>query len=263
MEPNVVNSAPLVSYCREVEVRGPVPRWEIPGWREQYGVVAGITGRGDEPGRGFDLGLWNEAPVGETMSRWRAFRRAEAGFPGVVLATQVHGASVVAHAGGEGWIQLDGHDGHVTDRPGLLLTVTVADCVPVYLIDPVRRVLGLLHSGWRGTSVEILRVGVEAMVKRYSSNIGDIVMHCGVAICGACYEVGSEVMSGCGLPADGAGPWHVDLRAVLADQGRRLGLTKISTSQWCSSHDRPKFFTHRGSAGRDGRMVGYLGWPAG
>lgn len=252
----------MTDAVREVEIQGPVPRFEIPGWREQYGVVAGITGRGDEPGRGFDLGLWNEAPIGETMSRWRAFRRVEPGFPGVVLATQVHGGSVVAHDKVEGWVQLDGHDGHVTSASGLLLTVTVADCVPVFLLDPVRRAIGLLHSGWRGTAVEILRAGVEAMAHRFHSRVEDLVMHTGVAICGPCYEVGSEVMVGCGLPAEGAGPWHVDLRAVLAEQGARLGIKKISTSQWCSSHDRPKFYTHRGSGGRDGRMVAYLGMPA-
>lgn len=248
-----------MKVVREIEIEGPVPRFEIPGWREQYGVVAGITGRGDEPGRGFDLGLWNEAPIFDTMSRWRAFRRAEPGFPGVVLATQVHGGSVVAHDQVEGWVQLDGHDGHVTRASGVLLTVTVADCVPVFLVDPVQRAIGLLHSGWRGTAVEILRVGVEAMVERFNTRVEDLVMHTGVSICGPCYEVGSEVMSGCGLPASGVGPWHVDLRAVLADQGTRLGVRNISTSQWCSSHDRPKFYSHRGSGGRDGRMVAYLG----
>lgn len=251
-----------VAKVRERLVEGMVPRWEIPEWRSQYGLVAGITGRGDEPGRGFDLGLWNEAPIGETMSRWRAFRRAEAGFDGVVLATQVHGGSVLSHGKVAGWVQLDGHDGHVTAEPGVLLTVTVADCVPVYLVDPVRRVIGLLHSGWRGTAVEILRAGVDRMVEDFGATVRDIVMHTGIAICGPCYEVGSEVMAGCGLPAEGPGPWHVDLRAVLADQAQRLGIRNISTSQWCSSHDRPKFYTHRGSGGRDGRMVAFLGMPA-
>ncbi|MEP6551397.1 MAG: hypothetical protein ABJB95_09445, partial [Gemmatimonadales bacterium] len=68
-------SAPFVaSDVREISVPGPVPRFEIPGWRGRYGVIAGITGRGSEPGRGFDLGLWSDAPVGEVMGRWRAFR---------------------------------------------------------------------------------------------------------------------------------------------------------------------------------------------
>ena len=56
-------------------------------------------------------------------------------------------------------------------------------------------------------------------------------------------------------------PGHVDLRAVLMQQARALGLTEISTSPWCSAHHREQFFSHRASGGRDGRMVAYLGLP--
>src|SRR5690606_13384090 len=70
---------------REQALPGAVPRFELDEWRERYGLVAGITGRGDGPGRGFDLGLWTEAPVGSVMSRWREFRAAEPGFNAVVL----------------------------------------------------------------------------------------------------------------------------------------------------------------------------------
>jgi polyphenol oxidase len=244
---------------REQQIPGPVPRFEIPGWRQQYGISAGITGRGEGAGSGFDLGLWSDAPVGEVMSRWRAFRHAEPGFPAVVLGTQVHQSRVEWHAGGVGWVQVDGVDGHATSSPGLLLTVTVADCIPVYLVDPVRRAIALLHSGWRGTANGILGEGIRKLAAAAGSAVENILMHCGVGICGECYEVGAEVMTGCGLTADGAGPWHADLRGVLAEQGRVLGLSNISTSQWCSAHDRPRFYSHRASGGRDGRMVAYLG----
>lgn len=66
-------------------------------------------------------------------------------------------------------------------------------------------------------------------------------------------------MVGCGLPADGAGPWHADLRAVVAERARKLGLATISTSQFCSAHNRDLFYSHRASGGADGRMVAYLG----
>ncbi|HXI21803.1 MAG TPA: polyphenol oxidase family protein [Gemmatimonadales bacterium] len=242
----------------EQPVPGEVPRYEIPGWRERLGLVAGVTARGSEPGRGFDLGLWTEAPVGEVMTRWRALRRMEPGFRGTVLGHQVHGARVVWHQKGEGWLQLEGVDGHATAAPGLLLTVTVADCIPVYLADPVRRIIALLHSGWRGTAAGILAAGIQRMVGA-GSVVGDVVMHCGVGICGECYEVGHEVMDGCGLSASGAGPWHADLRAVLARQAGDLGIGATSTSHWCSMHDYPTFFSHRASGGRDGRMVAFLG----
>jgi YfiH family protein len=248
-----------VAEVREQPIAGPVPRLELPGWRARFGVAAGITMRGPDPGRGFDLGLWTEAPVGEVMGRWRALRQADAAFAAVILGHQVHGAQVEWHEAARGWVQLEGVDGHATGTPGLLLTVTLADCIPVYLADPVRRVIALLHAGWRGTASGILARGVELLRSRGGSVAEDITMHCGVGICGACYEVGAEVMAGCGLAHEGLGPWHADLREVLREQGRALGLRDISTSQWCSAHDRPRFYSHRASGGRDGRMVAYLG----
>jgi copper oxidase (laccase) domain-containing protein len=253
----------MTELVREVPAEAGVPRFEIPGWRARYGVVAGITGRGGETNRGFDLGLWTNAPVGEVMARWRAFREAEPGFRAVILGTQVHGARVAWHDDGRGWIQLDGVDGHATGAPGLLLTVTVADCIPVYLVAPGRRGIALLHCGWRGTAAGIMRTGIKLLVEGSACPVASVVMHCGVGICGRCYEVGREVMDGCGLPASGPGPWQVDLRAVLVDEARSMGITSVSTSQWCSGHDRPLFFSHRASRGQDGRMVAYLGMPAG
>ena len=243
----------------EVRLPGEVPRFEVPGWREQYGVVAGVTGRGEGPGRGFDLGLWTDAPVGEVMTRWRAFRKAEPGFEATVLGNQVHQTEVAWHERGQGWIQLEGVDGHATRARGVLLTVTIADCIPIYIVDPVARAVALLHSGWRGTAGRILERGVELLHTAAGSRAADLLVHCGVGICGHCYEVGSEVMIGCGLRADGPGPWHADLRAIVAEQARALGVEKISTSQLCSAHDRPLFYSHRASGGQDGRMVAYLG----
>jgi copper oxidase (laccase) domain-containing protein len=90
-----------------------------------------------------------------------------------------------------------------------------------------------------------------------------VIMHCGVGICGACYEVGSEVMIGCGLAAEGPGPWHLDLRDQLVEQAQAAGLRSVSCSSWCSAHHSEHFFSHRRSGGRDGRMVAYLGMQAG
>jgi YfiH family protein len=184
---------------------------------------------------------------------------AEPGFKATILGNQVHKTEVTWHHGGQGWVQIEGVDGHATGAPGLLLTVTVADCIPVYVVDPVAKAIALLHSGWRGTAGRILERGVEALNEHSGATVDNIVVHCGVSICGPCYEVGSEVMDGCGLRADGPGPWHADLRAIVADQAKALGIKQISTSQLCSAHDRPKFYSHRASGGRDGRMVAYLG----
>jgi YfiH family protein len=212
-------------------------------------------------GSGFDFGLWGKEPVGEVMSRWLAFRREMAGFSTVALGNQVHGVEVMSLDTGCGWIQVEGIDGWTTTAPGILLTVTVADCVPLYLIAPGRGV-ALLHAGWRGTAGGILQRGLEQLRGRTGSPVSEILLHCGVGICGNCYEVGSEVMQGCGAPAEGDGPWHLDLRDRLVQQALALGLTQITVSPWCSAHDGPSFYSHRASRGSDGRMVAYLGIEA-
>ena len=145
----------------EVPVPGPIPRFEIPGWRQRYGVVAGITGRGNEPAGDSIWGSGADAPVGEVMSRWRAFRRAMPGFNAVVLGNQVHGVEVRTRRTRRGWIQIEGVDGWVSTaargpahrhRRGLRSGLS-------------RRCRGrgvaLLHAGWRGTAGGILGRGVE------------------------------------------------------------------------------------------------------
>jgi copper oxidase (laccase) domain-containing protein len=250
------------TLIEEVPVEGSLPHYQLPGWRERLGVVAGITGRGSETGRGFDLGLWSEAPIGQVMRRWQAFRQAMPEFDAVVLGNQVHGVAVATADAGTGWIQVDGIDGWVTVTAGVLLTVTVADCVPVYLVVPGRGV-ALLHAGWRGTSAGILDRGVTRLGEGTGCSVADIVMHCGVGICGYCYEVGSEVMAGCGRPHEGVGPWHLDLRGHLAEAASRLGIETVTRSTWCTAHHRDQFYSHRASGGSDGRMVAYLGMPPG
>lgn len=248
----------------EEPVQGAVPRWEIPGWRERYGVVAGVTGRGTEPGPDFDLGLRTAAPVGEVMDRWRRFLGAEPGFPGAVLARQVHGRVVMSHSGRyPGWLQVEGVDGHVTGADGLLLLVTVADCVPIYLVDTVSKVIALLHAGWRGAAEGILAAGLDCMSRVHACSVENIVMHCGVAISGPCYEVGNEVTDRLGLPPDRSGRQYLDLRSVLASQAASLGIRRVSLSGHCTARDAGHFFSHRRSRGRDGRQVAYIGRSAG
>ncbi|MGH7645891.1 MAG: polyphenol oxidase family protein [Gemmatimonadales bacterium] len=237
-----------------------MPRLELAEWATRYGLVAGITTRGS--GSGFSLGLWSDEPVGQVLTRWRALTEAfQPRFSGIALGHQVHGTSVYWHERApDGWLLLDGVDGHATATPGLLLAVTVADCIPVYLAAPARGAVALLHAGWRGVAGRILAAGIAALQAGTGAAVGDIVMHCGVGICGECYEVGSEVVER--LTGERAtGPRRVDLRALLAAQAAELGVGAVSTSPWCSAHDRERFFSHRASAGRDGRMVAYLGRP--
>jgi len=236
-----------------------VPRLELSEWAARYGIVAGITTRAG----GFSLGLWSEESTGQVMMRWRAFRRAfESGFPTVVMSHQVHGTETKWHSElPPGWLVLDGVDGHATQDPGTLLAITVADCIPVYLAAPQQGVVALLHAGWRGVAGGILERALGDLTAATGAACRDFVMHCGVGICGNCYEVGYEVSERVtGRPPAGA-PTFVDLRGLLAGRGAALGVSEVSISAYCSAHHNDQFYSHRASRGRDGRMVAYLGRP--
>ena len=122
--------------------------------------MAGITLRSaGEGGRG------GRDPALEALRSWAAER-----FEGLVGGLQVHGARlyhtgglVVPGSGGPGGpflLRVAGYDGFLADRPGLLLTVGVADCVPALLYAPRAGVLALLHAGWRGAAAGIVPASV-------------------------------------------------------------------------------------------------------
>ena len=83
-------------------------------------------------------------------------------------------------------------DGLITDVPGMTLVTFYADCVPLYFLDPVRRAVGLSHSGWRGTAARMGQVTMEAMGREYGSKPEDIIACIGPSICQDCYEVGRK-----------------------------------------------------------------------
>lgn len=85
-------------------------------------------------------------------------------------------------------------DGLVTDVPGLCLVTFFADCVPLYFVDPIKKAIGLCHSGWRGTVSKIGNEVVKLMQKEYGSDPLDILSAIGPSICRDCYEVSEDVI---------------------------------------------------------------------
>jgi YfiH family protein len=211
---------------------------------------------------GFSLGLSGVEPVGAAVDRWRSFQEYfRPRFSTLVFSRQVHGTKVRWYeAPPAGWLMAEGWDGHATRDSGVLLAVSVADCVPIYLADPRTGAFALLHSGWRGTAAKILTEGAKVLRAGSESSASSLVMHCGISICGACYEVGSEVANALGMGVAEGTKVQVDLRAHLAEQARALGIRDISISPLCSAHD-PDLLSHRASGGKPGRMLAYLGRP--
>jgi YfiH family protein len=86
-------------------------------------------------------------------------------------------------------------DGLVTDSPGLLLAVQTADCLPVILVDPQHRAVGVFHAGWRGTLRRIVQKGVGEMRRYFASDPRKLLAAIGPGVHACCYDVGEEVRS--------------------------------------------------------------------
>lgn len=85
-------------------------------------------------------------------------------------------------------------DGMITNVPGLCLVTFYADCVPLYFVDPVRKAIGLSHSGWRGTVNKMAGITVNRMQEVFGSNPSDMIAAVGPSICQDCYEVDIDVI---------------------------------------------------------------------
>lgn len=234
----------------------------VPGWGVAFPWLrAGITLRPRAVARSRPTSVAAADWAGDDIPA-HAVRRLDEGrrWRSVLRSRQVHGQRVRVHGVVAGGFVLAGEcDGHATRAPGVLLAVTLADCVPVFVADPPRRAVALLHAGWRGTAAGVLESGFAAMAEAFGSRVGDLSVHFGPSICGRCYEVGPEVFAAVGeAPPPEAAP--LDLRAVLVRRAASAGVgpDNVSASRECTrcGNDR-RYFSHR--RGDRQRHLAYMG----
>lgn len=91
-------------------------------------------------------------------------------------------------------LDYDDIDGLITNVPGLCLTTFYADCVPLFVVDPVQKAIGLSHSGWRGTVAKMGQVTLERMKEVFGTKAEDVIVAIGPSICQKCYEVSEDVI---------------------------------------------------------------------
>jgi polyphenol oxidase len=162
-------------------------------------------------------------------------------------------------------------DGLITNKPGITLVTKYADCVPLYLVDPVKKAIGLSHSGWRGTVLKIGKVTVEEMKKNFGSDPADLIAVIGPSICSNCYEISEEVaeefrnsFSECEkhdiLTSRGNGKYLCNLwsanREVFLEAG--LSPNNIHVSEVCTSCNSDLLFSHRKTQGKRGNLAAFL-----
>jgi YfiH family protein len=188
----------------------------------------------------------------------------------LILMRQVHGDRIRV-LDGDGPLPegLPECDGVVSDQPGVALGIRTADCVPLFFVDRVRRVIGAAHAGWRGTASGIAAAMVETFTGRFSSRRGDLFAVIGPAIGPCCYQVDAPVFSafsampGADLflrPCPEKGRWMADLSLANRLQIREAGVPSenIFSADLCTACRQDLFFSHRAGGGRAGRQINLL-----
>jgi hypothetical protein len=285
--------------------------WLRHGFSSRAGGVSAIYGEGS-----LNLGFTKQDEAAKVAENRRRFLRAVAAPPTsqkrdvghplkLVTLRQIHSGLIRVVEAGDGTLETaDGRavlrgDGMMTDVPGVMLGVQVADCVPVLVADVRRRAVAAFHAGWRGTLKRIVERGIGTMGLRYGSRPEDLVAAVGPSIGACCYSVGEEVqhefesqfayapqlfsevydsdpvrdkypllfLTARAPGHSNIGPQiHLDLweanRRQLLDAG--LKANRISVVGECTACARVKggglkYFSHRGESGFAGRMMGVVG----
>lgn len=223
-----------------------------------------------------------------------AFTRSRKGaslWPLVTLR-QIH-SDVIRHVESAPEEPLVG-DGMITRKPGLLIAIQTADCLPVIVVDAKRRAVGVFHAGWRGTVKRIVEKGIGEMIRCFGSHSQDLRAAIGPGIHGCCYEVGEEVrvkfqsqftyadklfreikesdpvrekypllFLNARAPGHGELPpkLYLDLLEANRQQLIRAGVLQknIESSPLCTNCHPELLFSYRAEKGKTGRMMAVAG----
>ncbi|MCR5458882.1 MAG: peptidoglycan editing factor PgeF [Acetatifactor sp.] len=182
-------------------------------------------------------------------------------------------------------------DGLITNERGLILAAFVADCVPIFFVDPVNKAIGLAHSGWRGTVANMAGKMVAAMQREFGTEPSDLIVAIGPSICQKCYEVDEtvaaafreafgesheerlEIQKAGSYPMEGKnglrrilepgkepGKYQLDLWLANLVWLLRAGVapSQIDVTDLCTAENPELLFSHRASQGRRGNLGAFL-----
>lgn len=218
--------------------------------------------RGDDP-----------AAVRENFDRFCAAIRVNA--EDVVISAQTHTANVkivTAEDRGRGITrekEYNDVDGLITNDPNVVLCTQYADCVPLFFVDPVKRVVATSHAGWRGTASGIAAVTVDKMVEKFGCRREDILAGIGPSIGHCCFEVDTPVYDAfCQVPvfdegcftADPNDKFHVNLQEINRRWMLKSGILaeNITVTDLCTKCHPDVFWSHRVTGDARGSLAAFI-----
>ena len=161
------------------------------------------------------------------------------------------------------------YDAIITSRTNLAICIKTADCVPVFIVDKAKKIIAVVHAGWKSTALEITAKVIRLLHEKYGSSPRELLAAVGPSIDKCCFEVDStaanyffEHKNNEAFLFPGARPnkWMLDLAEANRQQILNCDIpeTNIDISDLCTSCRQDLFFSHRGSGGITGRQVNFM-----
>lgn len=183
-------------------------------------------------------------------------------FDQVAKSHQVHGDGILLtdKAG-----RYEGYDALITNMPAVQLAVTIADCTPILIFDPVQQAVAAIHAGWRGTVQQIVAKTVVKMQDNFGTVPKDCLAYVGTCIDACSFEVGEEVaehfQSEHKRWDKDRNKFYIDLKKANADQLTAAGLNRknIEISKFSTVLHNEDYFSYRAENGTTGRMLATIG----
>lgn len=223
-----------------------------------------------------NLGMHTTDDKTLVMENYRRFcNAAKVELSHLVLSEQVHSANLAIVGRNDCGMgltrptRLTETDGLITAEPGVALATFYADCTPILLLDPVKRVIASVHSGWRGTLARIGRQAAAKMCAHFGCCPTDILAAIGPSIQQCCFEVGEDVRDlfinefGSGIEpliVQKGEKFYIDTQSINAAQLQEEGLLPehIDSIGMCTMCNTGLFFSHRGDSASTGRMCAVI-----
>ena len=155
----------------------------------------------------------------------------------------------------------------ITNQRDIALVIFTADCVPILLFDPYNEVISAVHSGWRGTALDVVSTAINAMQTEFGCKSDNIKAAIGPSISGCCYETDTDVVHSISdnLPVEQndfytkrGDKYMVDLKRAVYIQLTRAGITEISVSDECTFCSSEKYWSHRKTKGIRGSQAAII-----
>ena len=226
-----------------------------------FGFSTRLGGVSPEP-YGLNLSHSVEDDPGRVVeNRKLFFGKLGIGLDELAIPEQCHSTTVrnVYHPGG-----YEKCDALATKERRVFLVVSVADCVPMFIYDPIRNVVATVHVGWRGSASGIVRETLGLLSTEFSTIAADLIVYLGPSARSCCYEVGDEVAKkfpAYSLRLKSTGKFFLDLHTVSKTQLIDNGVKddRIEEDGRCTICSPGVFHSYRRDGPQSGRMMGVIG----